>query len=89
MFAKISHLYPEILRKLLQYHSSLHRETHPMTRPTIGTLNSIDSEFVNPLKIPVIMCQSCTPEQSKHLLLWNYDHGVAVAPDCGGRQFDV
>jgi hypothetical protein len=43
-----------------------------VTGQTIGTLNSIDSKFVNPLKIPEFLCQSCcvtTPEQPKPRLL--------------------
>jgi hypothetical protein len=63
-----------------------------VTRQTIGTLNSIDSKFVPLLKIPIFLGQLyciTTLNGPNAVYSENYNHVVAIVPDCKGRQFTV
>ena len=84
-------VYDEHLRRI-NVHPSLRRERpRPVTRQTIGTLNSINSKHLNPIKIPVNFVSVVRP------LLTCPNQGYSdklqlrrrVAPSCKGRQCGV
>jgi hypothetical protein len=70
--------------------SVLGRETHPVARQIIGTLNSSDIDSVSASNFPVVWYQPVvcpllnTPKPGSSE---NYDRVITFAPNCGEPPF--